>query len=96
MSTTSRTYRLVESTRANDLFGATRTVTIERVTIERDGLLVERHVYGTARIDRRSVARFPGASLEVAHEYRVRNGYTMTGHTVRNPALDGERAARIC
>jgi hypothetical protein len=77
---TSRTYRLVESTRANDLFGATRTTTVERVTVEGDGVRVERHVHGTIegeRIDRRACARFPGVTLEAAHNWRLRNGYSV-------------------
>lgn len=77
---TARTYRMVESTRANELFGATHTTTVDTVTAVCGGVRVETHFFGTIeseRIDRHSSRAYPGVTLDTAHAYRMRNGYTL-------------------
>ncbi len=91
MTNTTRTYRLVETTRANELFGATRTVTVERLTVQDGGLLVERHITGVIEsqvIDRRSSRFYPGAALEPAHAYRLAHGYSVVDVDARRRVSD--------
>src|ERR1051325_3551878 len=91
MTNTSRTYRLIETTRANGLFGATRTATVERITVQDGGLLVERHVTGTIEstpINQRSSKFWPDAQLEPAHAWRLAHGYSVVDATARRRVSD--------
>lgn len=82
MTNTTRTYRRTDSSLANDLFGAVNTTVVEVLTVKDGGILVAAHMTGTVegdRVDSRSSKFWPGADLETAHAWRMRNGYTLVG-----------------
>lgn len=79
MTNESRKYSITIKSRACENFGAVNYTITETLTVKDGGLQVDTHSVGWSegeRVDQRASKFWPNVTIEAAHNYRMRAGYT--------------------